>query len=143
MCGLGLGSQFGLRVMAKGLKLNDLTPAYRQAGTPPPRKLSPNSLFVIASDRRERTCTPKCVTARRRGNPTKSLRGRSPWQSQEFPRFALYTMRCRASLGTRLQSFHSLAMTLRHSLPEEKGNGEGETCRVHSYVNPLSSWSSF
>jgi tetratricopeptide (TPR) repeat protein len=46
-----------------------------------------------------RACTPKClpspkrfvqanVSARRRGNPTKSLRGHSPWQSQEIPRFA-------------------------------------------------------
>ena len=46
-----------------------------------------------------RACTPKClpsrkrfvqanVSARRRGNPMKSLRGRSPWQSQEIPRLA-------------------------------------------------------
>jgi hypothetical protein len=28
------------------------------------------------------------VTARRRGNPTKPLRGQSPWQSHEFLRFA-------------------------------------------------------
>jgi hypothetical protein len=50
-------------------------PTGRQAPLPPWR-LCHSSLFVIASDRRER------------GNPTKSLRGRSPWQSQEFPRFA-------------------------------------------------------
>src|SRR4030042_3065274 len=48
-------------------------------GFPQPRFLVVKSSYiVIASDPAlagERACTPKCVTARRRGNPAKSLRG--------------------------------------------------------------------
>ncbi len=62
--------------------------------------LQRGNLSVIASDRRER------------GNPTKSLRGRSPWQSQEFPRSA----RDRASVVSRL------AMALGYSLSGKEGD---------------------
>ena len=40
------------------------------------------------------------VAARRRGNPAKPLRGRSPWQSQEFLRFAQGKASSSCNFGT-------------------------------------------
>jgi len=45
-----------------------------------------------------------------RGNPTKSLRGRSPWQAQEFPLYA----RDKASLPARLPALNLIWYRVRN-----------------------------
>ena len=49
-----------------------------------------------------RACTPKWLSIEKTFLPGRRF-GTQAWQSQEFPRFALYPMRCRALLGTRLR----------------------------------------